>query len=76
MCLRGKSRVSNIIRRERATARTKQVHVLIDGVALNSGETELFDELSAQVFDVDLLGTYLQCLLLCRLKVLFPSSQH
>lgn len=49
---------------------TEKVDVLVDGIALNSWEAELFNELLSQVLNVDSNGSNLQCLLLGSLEVL------
>jgi len=49
---------------------TEKVHILVDGIASNSGEAELLDELAADVGNLALEGTDLQGLLAGSLEVL------
>jgi hypothetical protein len=49
---------------------TKQVDILVDGIASNGGEAKLLDELAADVNNLALEGTDLQGLLAGSLKVL------
>jgi hypothetical protein len=49
---------------------TKEVHVLVDGIASNGGEAKLLDELAADVGNLALEGTDLQGLLAGSLEVL------
>lgn len=53
---------------------TEQVHVLVDGIASNSGEAKLLDELAADVDNLALEGTDLQGLLAGSLKVLLLAN--
>ncbi len=53
---------------------TEQVHVLIDGIARNSGEAKLLDELAADVDNLALEGTDLQRLLAGSLEVLLLAN--
>jgi hypothetical protein len=49
---------------------TKKINILVDGVALNSWEAQLFNELSSEIFNVARDGPNLQRLCLCSLEVL------
>jgi hypothetical protein len=52
---------------------TKEVDVLVDGIALNCWVAELLDEFSTKVLDIDLFSTNFQCLGLGSLEILYSQ---
>jgi hypothetical protein len=49
---------------------TKKINILVDGIALNSWEAQLFNELSSEIFNIARDSPNLQRLCLCGLEVL------
>lgn len=61
-------------RSEKLRVHTEKVDVLVDSIALDSGEAESLNELLADILNVALGSTNLQGLLLGSLKVLLLTN--
>jgi hypothetical protein len=53
---------------------TKKINILVDGIALNSWEAQLFNELSSEIFNIARESPNLQRLCFCSLEVLYALT--